>query len=193
MSGLMSWIVLLAIATGVLALGAAHLPAVAKKLGLFAIAYGLLVGLIGAWLLQFAPGLRGRRKVATAFVVALAVAGEIGIAVESYRIDRTERQRRELADPKQALAHRLLESAQEPDDPKSRATFDEFRRSYAGTSDSFAAYLQFRVSGVGIQSQKLAVTFWVIEVLLGGLTAGWGFLVRTRPEWAADGTPSRVV
>jgi hypothetical protein len=170
-----SWIVLLAIAAFALALAAAHLPPIFKKIGLFAVAYGVVVGLIGAWLRQFAPGIDSRRRLATAVVVVLALVGQMGIAAESFRIQRSEQSGRDRADPNQALARRLLESATEPPDPKSRAALDEFRRSYSGPSTSFGDYLQYRVSSVGIHSKPAAAWFWAIELMLGGLAAGWVF------------------
>jgi hypothetical protein len=179
---LFSWIVLLATATFALALAAAHLPPIFKKLGLFAVAYGLAVGLIGAWLSQFTPRVHARRRLGTAVVFSLALAGQIGIAAESYRIDRSERERRERSDPKQALARRLLESANEPSDPKARATLDEFRSSHSHSGASFSEYLRFRVSGIGVQSKRLAASFWGVEIVLGALAAGWVFFRRTRPS-----------
>jgi hypothetical protein len=172
--------VLLVIAASALALGAAHLPPICKKLGLFAIAYGLLVGLMAGWLLQFSPRLGAWRRMAAAVVFLVVLAGQVGIASESYRIDRAERECRERSDPKQALARKLLESANEPSDAKSRGTFEEFRRVYAESGASFGDYLQFRVSGIGIQSKGAAALFWVVEIALGGLAGGWIFLRRTR-------------
>jgi hypothetical protein len=179
--GLFSWIVLLVIATCGLALAAAHLPPIFKKLGLFAVAYGLLLGLIGGWLSQFTPKVYKTRRLGAAVVFALALAGQTGIALESYRLDRSERERLERSDPKETLARRLLESANEPSDPKSRATFDEFRRSYSKPGASFDEYLQFRVSGIGIQSKRRAALFWGVEIVSGALAASWVFLRRTRP------------
>jgi len=171
--GLFSWIVLLVIAASGLALVAAHLPPIAKKLGLWAVAYGLLVGLIAAWLTQFALGFRAPRRLGMAIVLLVAIAGQIGIGVESYRLDRSEQERREQSDPKNVLARRLLDSANEPSDPKSRATFDEFRRSFRRPGPSFGDYLQFRVSGIGIQSNWTAALFWGAEVVLGAVAASW--------------------
>jgi len=180
-SGVSSWIALLVIATCALALAAAHLPPIFKKLGLFAVAYGLLLGLIGAWLIQFTPKVCKARRLGAAVVFALALAGQIGIALESYRLDRSERERRERSDPKETLARRLLESANEPSDPKSRATFDEFRRSYSKPGASFGEYLQFRVSGIGIQSKRIGALFWGAEIVLGAVAASWVFFRRTQP------------
>jgi hypothetical protein len=174
-AGLLSWLALLAIGTCTLTLAAAHLPPVFKKLGLFAIAYGSLLGLAGAWRSQFAPGLRTRRGLGMAVVFVFALAGQIGIAAESYRIDRTERERRERSDPKRALANRLLESAAEPSDAKSQAALAELRRAYSSPGDSFGDYLQFRVSGIGVRSKRVAAWFWAIELLLGGQAAVWAF------------------
>jgi hypothetical protein len=179
--GVLSWIVLLVIAACALSLAAAHLPPIFRKLGLFAVAYGLLLGLIGDWLSQFTPKVYTTRRLGAAIVFVLALAGQIGIALESYRLDRSERERRERSDPKETLARRLLESANEPSDAKSRATFDEFRRSYSSRGASFGEYLQFRVSGIGIQSKGIGALFWGVEIVLGALAASWVFLRRTRP------------
>jgi hypothetical protein len=173
-----SWILLLFLATCALALAAAHLPPIFKKLGLFAVAYGMALGLIGAWLAQFTPLLRARARAGTAIVFVLAVVGQIGIAAESYRMFRSEQQRRVEANPKQLLARKLLESATEPPDAKSQATLDEFRRSYGTAGLSFGDYLQFRVSGIGIQSKLWAALFWGVEITLGGLAASWVFFRR---------------
>ena len=171
--GLFSWVLLLVIAVCALALVAAHLPPIAKKLGLLAVAYGLLVGLIASWLTQFSPDSAPRDGWEWRSFLLVAIAGQIGIGVESYRLDRSERERRERSDPKNVLARRLLDSANEPSDPNSRATFDEFRRNYSRPGPSFGDYLQFRVSGIGIQSNWTAALFWGAEVVLGGLAASW--------------------
>jgi hypothetical protein len=182
--GLSSWIVLLTIATAALALAAAHLPPVFKKLGLFAIAYGLLVGLIAAWLAPVSLRLHLSRRLGVVLVFVIALSGQIGIAAESYRVDREQRQRLRRADPNQALAQRLLESAAEPTDEKSRATFEDFRHSYGGPPGSFVDYLQFRLSSIGIQSKPVAISLWGVELLLGGVAASWVFARQTRS--AAD-------
>jgi hypothetical protein len=186
--GLPSWLLLVAIAAGALALAFAHLPPIFKKLGLFAVAYGSLVGLIGAWLAQFAPVLRRRPWVATAVVCLFALAGQVGVALESYRMQRFDEQVRERADPQQQLARRLLESANEPADAKSKSTLDEFRRSREGPGSSFAEYLRFRVSDIGIRSKWAAVLFWAVEIGLGSLAAGW--LFRRRMPTAAGESPT---
>jgi hypothetical protein len=175
MGGLVSWIVLLAIAASALALAAAHLPPIFKKLGLFAVAYGVVLGLISAWLKQFTPGLGSRRRLATAVVVVLAVAGDVGIAAESFRIERSKQSARENADPKQLLARKLVESASEPPAGMSQEALEELRRSYGGPGHSFGDYLQYRVSSIGIHSKQAAAGFWGIELILGGLAAGWVF------------------
>ena len=55
----------------------------------------------------------------------------------------------------------------------SQATFDEFRRSYGDRGSSFGDFLQFRVSGIGIQSRLGAEVFWGVEIGLGSLAAAW--------------------
>ncbi len=182
--GLVSWILLLTIAAAALAIAFAHFPPTFKKLGLFAVAYGVLVGVAGVWLAPSAERVRRRPWLSTFLVVILAIAGQIGIAAESFRVERAEEQRLERANPNQLLARRLLESAQEPPDAKSRASLDEFRRNYNRAGDSFGDYLEFRVSNLGIRSKWGASLFWVAEVALGGLAAGWIF------SWRSGHRPS---
>ncbi len=167
--------VLTAIGASALALAFAHLPPVFKKIGLFAIAYGVLVGLMSAWLVQSAAFVCARLWLCTVVVALLAVGGEIGIAAESYRMARAEEQRLERAKPDQLLARRLLESAEEPTDAKSRSAFDEFRSTHTDPTDSFGTYLAFRVSNLGIRSKGAAAWFWAVEVALGGAAAVWLF------------------
>jgi hypothetical protein len=181
-------LLLVTIAAGALALAFAHLPPIFKKLGLLAVAYGLLVGLIGAWLAQFAPSVLRRLWISSAAVCLIALAGQVGTALESYRVQRADEQTRERADPKQVLARRLLESANEPSDARSQSTLEEFRRSREGPGTSFADYLQFRVSSLGLRSKWAGELFWVVELVLGGIAAGWIFRRRT----VAPAAPSQT-
>jgi hypothetical protein len=180
--GMVSWIVLLTITATALAIAFAHFPPDFKKLGLLAVAYGVLAGLAGVWLAPPAARTRFRPWLRTILVVILAVAGQIGIAAESFRLERAEELRLERANPNQLLARRLLESAQEPPDAKSRASLDEFRRTHVRAGDSFGGYLQFRVSNLGIRSKWGAALFWAGEVVLGALAAGWIFSRRSGPR-----------
>jgi hypothetical protein len=177
--GMVSWIVLLTITAAALAIAFAHFPPTFKKLGLLAVAYGVLVGGAGVWLAPSTARVRLRPWLWTFLVVILAVAGQIGIAVESFRLTRAEEQRLERANPNQLLARRLLESVQEPPDAKSQASLDEFRRTHVRAGDSFGDYLEFRVSNLGIRSKWGAELFWAAEVVLGGLAAGWIFFRRS--------------
>jgi hypothetical protein len=177
--GVVAWIVLLTITAAALAVAFAHFPPDFKKLGLLAVAYGVLVGLAGMWLAPSVTRVRLRPWLWTSLVVILTVAGQIGIAAESFRVERAEEQRLERANPNQLLARRLLESAQEPPDAKSRAALDEFRRTHVRAGDSFGDYLEFRVSNLGIRSKWGAELFWAAEVVLGGLAAGWIFFRRS--------------
>ncbi len=177
--GMVSWIVLLTITAAAIAMAFAHFPPDFKKLGLLAVAYGVLVGLTGVWLAPPAARTRSRPWLRLILVVILAVAGQIGIAAESFRVERAEEQRLERANPNQLLARRLLESAQEPPDAKSRASLDEFRRTHVRAGDSFGDYLEFRVSNLGIRSKWGAELFWAAEMVLGGLAAGWIFSRRS--------------
>jgi hypothetical protein len=72
------------------------------------------------------------------------------------------------------LAKKLVESATPPAG-MSQETLEEMRRTFGGPGTSFGDYLQYRVSSIGIHSKQAADGFWGIELILGGLAAGWVF------------------
>jgi len=143
-------------------------------LGLFAIGHGLLAGWAAARL-ALAFDLPAAKAVWSAVVFAVILGGQVGMAVESHRLDRAAEERAISANPKRAALLRMLESGKFPDDPKSKQIADDARRTIGAQGTSFADYLQFRVSALGIQSRPLAAAIWILEVGLGGLAGMWIF------------------
>src|SRR4051812_23375463 len=86
----LAWLVLSALAVGALALVGVHLPASLKKLGLFAIAFGLLAGWLSNEIRLRLGRPLGRALLMSAAVFALIAAGQVGMAVESARLRRAE-------------------------------------------------------------------------------------------------------
>jgi hypothetical protein len=112
---------------------------------------------------------------AVVFVVILA--GQVGMALESQRLGTLAEQKALATNSKRAALLRILESSKFPDDPQSKQTADEALHTIGAQGRSFADYLQFRVSGLGIKSRRLAAAIWILEIFLGSL-AGMGIFIR---------------
>jgi hypothetical protein len=191
--GWFSWLVLLLVATAALSLLAVYLPARVKMLGLFAIGHGLVAGGIAARLasiFELSPASRG----ASAGVVFLViVAGQIGMAVESHRLYRAELERVVAANPKRRAVLRMLQSVKTPDDPKTKQLTADVRKTIGVHDTSFADYLQFRVSEIGVHSHRLAEAIWILEIGLGSLAGTWIFRrLATAPRLEAPGPPAKL-
>jgi hypothetical protein len=169
----LSWLVLFVVGTAAISLIVVYLPPRAKMLGLLAIGQGLLAGWLAAWLaakfdLRSASGMLG---LAAVFLIILG--GQIGTTFESYRVYRKAEERRMAADPKRALAVRLLQSL--PADAKSQKTQTDVRNTIGATGTSFTDYLQFRLLELKVESRRVATAFWISEVVLGTLAGTWIF------------------
>jgi hypothetical protein len=172
-NGRLSWLVLFLVATASISLAAVHLPPRVKMLGLFAIGHGLLAGWIAAWLTSAFNLPAGKATWSGVVVFVVILGGQIGMAVESHRLDRAAAERAIAANPKRVAILRMLESSNFPDDPKSKQLAEDARRTIGARG--FADYLQFRVSALGIQSRPLAATIWIFEIGLGSLAGIWIF------------------
>jgi len=173
-NGRLSWLVLFLLATAAISLVAVHLPPRVKMLGLFAIGHGLLAGWAAARLAAVFD-LTAAKGVWSAIVFVVILGGQIGMAVESNRLDRVAEERAMAANPKRAALWRMLESGKFPDDPESKQIADDARRTIGARGTSFADYLQFRTSALGIKSRPLAAAIWILEIGLGSLAGTWIF------------------
>jgi hypothetical protein len=174
-NGWFSWLVLLVLGAAAISLLAVYLPSRVKMLGLFAVGHGLLAGWLAAWLAQAFRLRMTNWAVACATVFVVIAAGQIGMAVESYRVYRTAEERALAANPKRAAVLQMLQSVKLPDDATSEKSVADVRKTIGASGATFAEYLQYRVSQIGIQSRRLATVFWVVEVVLGGAAGTWIF------------------
>ncbi len=191
----LTWLLGCLVATAALALLAAHLPPAAKLLGLLAIAYGATAGAMAAWIWNSlgepsSPGLRWG-----AAVVVLALLGQVGLAAESFRIQRTVRAHSKKNDPKLIMAKIAIESARGSSDPTVRRQAEELWRTVEGNRLTFAEFLQYRVLALGPKVQRLGGVIWGLELVLGSTAAGWFFLRFSRnasPRLEPAGPPAKL-
>jgi hypothetical protein len=187
-NGWFSWLLLFLLATAAISLVAVYLPSRVKMLGLFAVGHGLLSGWLAARLAEIFHLRVTKWAVTSAAVFLVIAAGQLGMAVESYRVFRTAEERALAANPKRAAALQMLQSLNLPDDGKSEKTVADVRKTIGANGTAFADYLQYRVSQIGIQSRRAAAVFWVVELVLGGAAGTWIFrrLVKAARLEASD-------
>jgi len=187
-----SWLILFLVGTAAISLVAVYLPPRVKMLGLFAVGHGLLAGWLAARLAAtFIPS--ASRAVASALVLLVILGGQVGMAVESYRVYRAAEERAVAANPKRAAALRMLQSVKLPDDAKSEKMVAEMRKTIGTNGTSFADYLRFRLSELGIQSKRLAESIWIVEIVMGSFAGTWIFRRLARAErLEAPGPPAKL-
>ncbi|HEX4070668.1 MAG TPA: hypothetical protein VHX68_05845 [Planctomycetaceae bacterium] len=191
--GWFSWLVLFLVATAALSLAAVYLPARVKMLGLFAIGHGLVAGGIAARLASIFELSSASRGATSGVVFLVIVAGQIGMAVESHRLYRAEEERGVAANPKRLAVLRMLQSVKTPDDPKTKQMAADVRKTLGVRGTSFADYLQFRVSEIGVHSHRLAEAIWILEIGLGSLAGTWIFRrLAPAPRLEAPGPPAKL-
>ncbi len=192
-NGWFSWLVLFLVATASISLAAVYLPPRVKMLGLFAIGYGVFAGWVAARLASAFELPSASKAVGSGVVFLVILCGQVGMAVESHRLYRAAEERALVANPKRAAALRMLQSVRLPDDPKSKQVVNDVRRTIGARGTSFADYLQFRVSELGIQSRPIAQAIWILEIGLGSLAGTWNFR-RLAPaaRLEASGPPAKL-
>ena len=154
----------------------AHLPPLVKKLGLFAIAYGLIAGWVAARLASQFELRPTSRSLRCGIVFLLIIGGQIGMAAEAHRIRQAAERQKLAGDSKRATVLKLLGSTSSSGDSKSNADLEQMRRTLSGDQDmSFAGYLRYRVSELGEWVQWAGIAIWIVEILLGGLAGTWIF------------------
>jgi hypothetical protein len=170
----LSWLALFLVGTASISLAAVYLPPRVKMLGLFAVGLGLLAGWLAArlaWVFE----LPAASAIGCGVVFLVILGGQVGMAFESHRLYREAEQRALKEHPKRAAALSLLQSVKLPDDAKSKQTDADLRKTIGVRGTSFADYLQFRVSDLGIESRRGALVIWIVEVALGSLAGSWIF------------------
>jgi len=188
--GWLSWTAALLVCVAALSLAGVYLPAVAKKLGLFAIAFGLVTGWIASRLSAVFDIRKLARGASVLIVCVVIVAGLVGMTAESFRVWRNGNRQLPLMDPSTSLALRMLDSQKPSDDPKTKEIAEEMRQSIgrsiesrrelARERESFSGYLRYRISPLGPAIQPFAAVVWVFEIALGSLAGTWLFRRLTR-------------
>jgi len=174
-NGWFSWLILFLVGTAAVSLAAVYLPPQVKKLGLLAIGQGLAAGWIAARLASMFELSAASKAFGCGVVFLVILGGQLATAVESHRVYRLAEERALAAHPKRLAALRMLESVKLPEDARSKQTVADVRKTIGVRGTSFADYLQFRVSEVGIQSRRAAQAIWIVEILLGSLAGTWIF------------------
>lgn len=171
----MGWIALCVVATAAISLVAVHLPGRVKMLGLFAIGYGLLIAWTAFRLQSTFDLSRISRRLCIATVCVLIIAGQAGLALESWRVQRAAEQRKIAADTKRTTALAMIEMASSAGDEKSRAAAAEARQTIGGNVRTFPGYLRYRVSELGANAERAAWAIWLGEIVLSTAAGAWLF------------------
>ncbi len=181
----LQWLFLTSVVMTTLTLCAVHAPSRIKLLGLFAIAYGLLAGWNTGQLAHI-TGIHSRRIVAIVSF-AVIIAGQVGMAVESYRLyhrfHAAELRRLYQSDPMASLMKHIPVPKQLGDQAQLKTTLEQNRQErdrklavLIRRKTSFSAYLRNRVSSLRL-SQPWAVLLWAVDMALAS-AAGTFFAVR---------------
>ncbi len=152
-AGLFGWLLLSVVAVSVLTIAAVHAPARVKLIGLFAVVYGLFAGWLLSKAVRVTTGHLSKLQLVLSFL--LIAAGQCTVTVESYRLHK-------------AAVMQRFEWSSEAKSPRA----DEMRQLLRQTT-SFSAYLQRRVSPLGVWPAPWPAVFWGVEVLLCGAAGAW--------------------
>ncbi len=157
-----TWFTACVIIVAALSIAAAHAPPRIRLIGLFSIAFGLIVGwgvVRLASQLQTEPGRRF-----TVFTAALlSLCGLSGATLQTSRLDESH----SIQSGKDALALRLIKEFERQDNQSgsnkpSRSEVTEFQK-----------YLSRRLQNLGNWTSPWPECFWVTELTAATAAAGW--------------------
>ena len=170
-----SWLVACLVVTTALSLVAAHVPSRVRLLGLFSVAFGLLLGWIVVQLTEkLKPGL-SRRSFAV-FAALLTLAGLIGSTCEIWRLDAATRK----PSMNESLAMQMAEQMKESSPKEGEATPGPVNTLSEVLDTSFRRHLARRVRQLGDLKSPWPEILWVAE-LLAGTAASYWIVNRFRP------------
>lgn len=156
------WQIASVVATGAVAVAAANAPPRIRLIGLFPVAFGLLVGLIVTWLRNPFDARPGRLTTTIAAVV-LALCGWIGATWESYRLDKAMF----LASPQDRMAAQMMQEFEKQSGAPQGPTVNPLREM------SFQEFLGRRLKQLGKWPSPWPECFWVGELLAAATLAGY--------------------
>jgi hypothetical protein len=156
------WIVCSLIFTLAISLAAAHAPPRIRLVGLFSLAFGVLIG----WVLRrLARALDADvpRTVVGVVAMIMTIAGLVGSTCEIFRLEMARRGQ----STNDAIALRMIEEMENkttpPNNEQSAPTqLQEFRR-----------YLADRIRQLGDWPRPWPELFWLGEILAGGVASYW--------------------
>jgi hypothetical protein len=161
-SSVLIWFFASIIAVTGLSIAAAHAPARIRLIGLFSIAFGLIVG----WgVVRLASQLQAepRRRVSAITAILLSLCGLIGSTWQSSRLDEA----RSTQSGNDTLAARLINE------------FDRQEKAHGNGVQSrsevteFQKYLSRRLKNLGNWTTPWPECFWVSELMAAAIAAGW--------------------
>ena len=156
----MSWMVIGMVATLALSLIAAHAPARIRLLGLFSIAFGLIVG----WLLNRLVELldaHPSRHFIRLVAATLTLCGLVGSTCEQVRLETLKRP----GTPKEEVAQRLIDEMQMSGPANHSPQNDSL--------SEFRKHLSVRIRKLGVWSSPWPEAFWIAEVCAGAFASSW--------------------
>lgn len=167
---------------------AAYAPARIKLLGLFAVGFGVVCGLVSAAVAQSTATAITRAK---SLLVGLLVAGAfVLVSLSSFRSYRAEL--KDVAGDRKSAAFKTLTKLQLgklPEDEQSRQQVEQMREAVDSHLEeqnakerlkSFQSFLEFRVSPLGDWAFPWPQLFWVAEMLLATVAGAVSFLLVSR-------------
>jgi hypothetical protein len=161
-SSFAAWIVACVVATTALSLVAAHAPARVRLIGLFSLAFGLLVGWFVAWLAVKLDAKSSRPVICVAAAI-FTLGGLIGCTWETFRLEELRRPR----SANEELGLRLIEQM------KMQNTGDQNEHFDLSTTTAFRKYLTLRIRQIGNWPRPWAEVFWISELIAGTFASVW--------------------
>ena len=162
-SSISAWILAGLILTTAISLAAAHAPARIRLIGLFSIAFGLLIG----WVikrLSNALETHLSQSVVAATAAILTLGGLIGSTCEIVRLEI----QKQKSSPKDSLAMRLIEDMEQ----QTKTTGDTIP-TRATLPNNFRNHLSYRIHQLGHWPSPWPELFWSGEILVSVLASVW--------------------
>ena len=161
-ASILIWLIACIISVSALSIAASNAPSRIRLIGLFSIAFGLVVGWVVVWLasqLQAEPG----RRFTVVTAVLLSLCGLIGSTWQTSRLDEAL----SIQSGKDALAARLIKEFERQDKQS-----DSDNQSLSEVTD-FQKYLSRRLQKLGNWTSPWPECFWVTELVAAAIAAGW--------------------
>jgi hypothetical protein len=167
-SGTLSWLPIAVILTTAMSVAAAHVPSRVRLIGLFSVAFGLMLG----WLLVQLNG-KLNANLPVKFIAGIAaVLTLLGLVGSTWQLCRLDAQNR-APSANESLALKMMEQmkSQMPIDGQQK---DSPSNSLSEELDtSFRGYLSRRIRKLGHWSSPWPEVIWGTELLAGAAASFW--------------------